>query len=305
MTNTWPNISRTINPLAQSALIALNRIASGQGIPFFIIGATARDIHLEYLHDINPHRRTMDTDIAVMVDSWKRYGQLEEALMATGRFVRESKIQHRFRYKGDFVLDILPFGGLEESPGHIFWPPDSDPRMSVVGFQEAFDHAILVTISDDTRIKVVSLPGLVMLKLLAWRDRKDTRPQSDIHDITLIVRWYGQINQNRLFDDFAAIFEDSSFDLEMAGSWLLGLDMAQIMTEKTKNQIIAIIQSPSGYSHDHSNIKDMRDADKNGHRLRNEKFIQAVQNHLPGKSYDVAEEFTRNLLNGILGHGIT
>jgi predicted nucleotidyltransferase len=82
------------------------------GIPFFIAGATAREILLHHVHGRSIGRRTRDIDIAVFVDSWPRFDALKNAFFAEGaEAVRDNA--HRMIVEG-IELDIIPFGGVAE-----------------------------------------------------------------------------------------------------------------------------------------------------------------------------------------------
>lgn len=43
--------------------------------------------------------------------------------------------------------------------------------MNVAGFEEALTSSVCMEIDDDLRVQVASLPGLTLLKLVAWSDR--------------------------------------------------------------------------------------------------------------------------------------
>jgi len=85
-------------------------IADALGIPFFVIGATARDLILEVGYGIRSFRATKDLDLAIQVENWEKYNTLSAALLETGLF-SESRSHHTFIYnKGELYIDIIPFG---------------------------------------------------------------------------------------------------------------------------------------------------------------------------------------------------
>ncbi|MBL0143579.1 MAG: hypothetical protein IPP91_16080 [Betaproteobacteria bacterium] len=49
---------------------ALQAVAGPLGIPFFLMGAAARDLRVHYAHGIEPNRATQDADFAMMVRNW-------------------------------------------------------------------------------------------------------------------------------------------------------------------------------------------------------------------------------------------
>ena len=65
-------------------LNCVSMVAVELDTPFFVVGATARDMILWYGFDIRPGRATKDVDFGFMVSSWEEYDRLKAALTATG-----------------------------------------------------------------------------------------------------------------------------------------------------------------------------------------------------------------------------
>ena len=76
------NISDKINPLDRKAIVNVKKIADALKIPFFIVGASARDYVLEYCYGATITRKTGDIDIGVEVSSWRDYEKFEEELIS-------------------------------------------------------------------------------------------------------------------------------------------------------------------------------------------------------------------------------
>ena len=75
-------------------------------------------------------------------------------------------------YEDEFPIDIVPFGGIAQDEGSISWPPKHEIEMSIAGFRECHQHAISVIISTspELSVKVVSLAGLAIMKIVSWDD---------------------------------------------------------------------------------------------------------------------------------------
>lgn len=74
-------------------------------------------------------------------------------------------------------------------------PPAGDTKMSVLGFQEAHEHADIVRVRESPAIDIrVATPvGLTLLKLIAWQDRTpDVRPK-DALDLRYLLENYERI----------------------------------------------------------------------------------------------------------------
>lgn len=222
-------------------------VASERGIPWFVGGASARDIVLTHVHDIEPTRATADIDIGISIESWAGHEALRTALLASGHFEQRRNAAHRLHYQVPATgartwLDIVPFGRIADAGGEIAWPPDQAVRMNVAGFEQALHAAVPVRMEADLVVPVASLPAQAMLKIIAWRDRHAI-DRKDATDLLFLLAWYGEAgNLERLYaDDNFDLIEQYDHDPDVGGAALLGRDMAGIVTPDIRDQILAIL----------------------------------------------------------------
>jgi len=81
---------KPLSPSLVTLIRALDQVAMQMSIPYFVIGATARDILIEHVHGLETTRATRDIDFAVAVSSWEEFAGLKEQLIGTGPFRLES-----------------------------------------------------------------------------------------------------------------------------------------------------------------------------------------------------------------------
>ncbi|ACU88620.1 nucleotidyl transferase AbiEii/AbiGii toxin family protein [Desulfomicrobium baculatum] len=274
----WPHTTHEL-PEILDALQKIAETATELRIPFLLIGAMARDMLLEDVHDMSKERRTMDVDIGVMVGSWAEFSEFSEAMTARG-FERNPVVAHRFSSDKGVVIDVVPFGGLADANGFISWPPDDNPMMRVTGFDDALRHSLRVEAGPGQVVNVVSLPGLAMLKLLAWSDRRYVSAK-DAQDLALLLRLYGDFAQDRLFDSESELMERHGFDIEMAGAELLGQDIGTTVSEATAPHLFSIL------------------CGKNEGEMLNEQLGRDISRYLPGRDYLTAETILKCVLSGI------
>jgi predicted nucleotidyltransferase len=93
MKENFLNISGMIEKQKLEALEEIANTANSEDIPFFIVGATARDFIIEKGHNIKPSRATLDIDIGVRVPDWSQYNKLKESLVETGKFKKTKEYQ--------------------------------------------------------------------------------------------------------------------------------------------------------------------------------------------------------------------
>ncbi len=205
--------------------------ANSLGVQFLVVGATARDLMLEWVYNLPPHRRTEDIDLGVRIKSWEEFETLKTALEATGKFT-STNLSQRLQYNGTHPIDIVPFGEISRQDNLIMWPPDNDVHLNVEGFKEALENCLVLKLRDNPalEIPVASLPSQVVLKLFAWSDRRYENSKDAI-DIAIIARNYGNINEDRLFGEESAIMTEEDFDIDYAGARLLGLDIGRTLDQ--------------------------------------------------------------------------
>jgi predicted nucleotidyltransferase len=162
---------------------------------YFLIGAKARDIILEYFGKNEAQRATLDTDIANCCKNWDEFYKIKNAFIHANDFIADNKHEHRMVSPKFGYLDILPFGDIKEENPNIKWPPEYDIEFSLIGFDDANNCAIEIAIEDVT-VKVASPLGLVLLKLFAWISRKKKKDASDF--INIVSNYLDFGNQDML-----------------------------------------------------------------------------------------------------------
>ena len=240
-----------------AALFVVKKEADALSIPFFIVGASARDMILKHCYGIEPKRMTTDIDIGVEVSSWEQFNQLIKSLLASGKF---SPTRDRQRFIFDTLLiDVVPFGTLADEHGRISWPPEHEIFMSIVGFKEAYECAIILRLSSNPEldIKVPSLPGLALMKIISWKDRYPER-KKDAEDLLLIMLEYEQAgNFDRLYNEEQELLEEEDFDTRLAGIRLLGRDMAMMADNDTARMVKDILDAEAGKQSQYRLTTDM------------------------------------------------
>lgn len=226
----------------------IQQAAKDLGVPVFIVGAVARIILLENIHGLQSGRTTTDVDFAFALDSWEQFQAIKYLLLGNPSFNASEKLAHRlfFRAPGlkhSFKVDLIPFGGIETSQNTIAWPPDMAIMMNVAGFSDAFAAAVSVEVSPGIEMAVASLPGLAILKLFAWADRRQENPKDALDLLTLLRSYHEAGNENRIYEDASALaaLEAVDYDPELAGVWLLGKDVSAMASTATVAGLEALL----------------------------------------------------------------
>lgn len=227
----------------------VHEAATALGIRYFLVGATAREIILRGVFGLPSGRRSADVDFGIASKDWAEFERLQAALVATGRFEKSDRIKQRAYYRLSeshrVMVDLIPFGGVEEPNGTLAWPPDKDTVLNVAGFADGLASAVTVEIADGLCVPVASVAGLAILKLLAWAGRRNETNQ-DAADLFKILKDYASAgNEERLYSDEQAMLEAANFDVDIAGAQLLGADVARLATSHAADGISRLLDSDS------------------------------------------------------------
>jgi predicted nucleotidyltransferase len=235
------DISTKIDPFTSEVLTLVSKITDTLNMDFFVIGATARDIIFNLIYGIKIQRGTNDIDFSVRVRNWEDYARLTDALKVNN--FSPSKIVHRFTYKSIPGIDIIPFGEISLDSSSIKWPDKEAKEMTVIGFEECFHDSESVRIQSNPPldIKIASTRGLVLMKLISWKDGFPSRSR-DALDILYIIKNYIEAgNMDRLQSEHSDLINDQ-FDFELSGAILLGRDIAEIANSQTMEFLVNILE---------------------------------------------------------------
>ena len=251
------DISGKLDSSYITAIKEIKKVADYLKISFFIIGALARDIIMEYFYEIKAPRMTMDIDLGIKISRWKQFDKLINTLEKSGEF-KKIKEKRRVLYN-DILIDIVPFGDISDKNERISWPPENEVVMSVMGFNEVYNYSTLVRLQNNPtmEVKIPTLPGLAILKLFAWRDNFPNRSK-DAEDLLFIMKNYENAGiSDKLYKSELQLLESEDFDNQIAGIVLLGKEMSKICTNQTIEYLRKIIDKETSKNSDFNLIRDM------------------------------------------------
>jgi len=257
MSNILFDLSGRIDQQTVAVLSVVKKVADSLTIPFFVVGATARDIILKHCYGIETPRMTRDIDLGVEVASWKQFSQLRESLLSTGKFSSAS-VRHRLRFDS-VLIDIVPFGAITDEKRRISWPPEHEIFMNMAGFKEAYEYSVTVKLSSapELDIKLPTLPGLALMKLISWKEGYPER-RRDAEDLLLIMEKYEDAgNFDRLYEKEQSLLKEEHFDTRHASIRLLGRDMAIMADPYTLDTVRAILSEETGQQSQYKLTTDM------------------------------------------------
>lgn len=226
----------------QPLLASLSDACRELGIDFYVLGALARDLHLQQVHDIDVPRRTRDVDVAVAVDGWDSYEDLREKLIEEHAFTDEQEKQ-KVRSPEGVELDLIPFGGVEDAHRRIQFPPDDWPELTALGLEKARQNTVSMQVKNGPEFQVVSLPALGLLKIITWNESPQERAQ-DAQDLCFVMQHYFDVRLDDVVANHADLFDQAGFRKPEMSARAYGREIASLLraSSRLRDYVLTILE---------------------------------------------------------------
>lgn len=222
-------------PYFKEVFEIIDQVMIKHSVPYYLIGVSA--IALELLKKgTKPSRGTKDIDFAIMISTLEEYEGISSSLQGEG-FNKVKAPWTFYSDKYNVAIDILPFGEIEEKDTVKFNERYSD--LHILGFKEVLEDAEKVQIEDKI-VNIPPLPGMIILKLVAWSDRPEER-ENDLSDILKIIEHYFDHNFDEIVEHYYDTFPEEGFDQLLIAAEVLGrkskqyLKKSEALTERIRN----------------------------------------------------------------------
>lgn len=216
----------------------VDSICRGLGVNYFLIGAIARNLFFEKANLAHAIRRTKDLDFGVAVNSWKDFNKLKNELVNAG--FEEMDAAHRLKYPGKVIIDIIPFGKIVGKDHKIYWPPSEETVMNMLGFEEAYKLSNVVDVEKNLKTKVCSLEGMIVLKIIAWKDRKRDDDARDVGRIFENICHLKEEQIEEYIEKYTEVFTGK--DLSDALIELISKDLSLHLNNTTKAAVKSFLE---------------------------------------------------------------
>ena len=227
----------------------------------YVVGAAARDLAMRLLNMQDSSRRTLDLDVAVLLQDWHQYEQLS-AILRQHHFIKSEEKQ-RFIYKGangqnKYEVDIVPFGAIATDE-QVAWPPEGSPVMSVRCFNDVMQAADKVIVDSKFSFRIASLSGQFLIKLDTWQDRhlKTKKDATDMVYILQNVYVAYALNSNGL--PLEIDINAEQFEVTVAGAEWIAADLKKLLTAEHRQYYSSLMQKELDREENSVLINDMLD----------------------------------------------
>jgi len=215
-------------PHISEMLTALEKGLNKYNIDFYLVGAVARDVWMTAINDIPPSRVTGDIDFAVFINDKNTYADLREYLINVEGFIPYKGNGFVLKWKNIIQIDLMPFGEIEAKPSTITVEGTGLTSLNMPGFKEIYDSGLPeAELEEKHRFKFCTLPGIVLLKLLAFQERPEIR-RDDIKDISKILKHFFDMYADEIYEKHNDLFGDKDINLNWVAARVLGRDMGKI-----------------------------------------------------------------------------
>jgi predicted nucleotidyltransferase len=213
---------------------------------YYLIGAKVMEIWL-IANNLPTYRTTNDADLVIYVTTADNYHEFRQYLIEHCSFTATT-ITQRLNFAAvnpPLAVDIIPYSHLPQ-PYQLNLNDREQTTISTLGLGEVANHRSQLTfegLQEPITLPIVSIESIVLLKLIAWHERPENRP-NDIPDIARILQHYFEIATEVIYDDHNDLFVDNC-QLPMIAARVLGRQIGYIVqpSEYLKNKVIEVIST--------------------------------------------------------------
>lgn len=233
-----------LEPAIAEMLADLEAVFSKFDIDFYLVGAIARDIHLSANEQLASSRGTKDVDLAITISNEGQYNRVKAALVETGLFEAHESEAIKLMYKNRIEVDLLPFGDIEQ-PNRNVRLTDPTFVLNMPGFTEIYPFVKVFELENGQVIKVCTMEGIVLLKLIANNDRPQRT--KDITDIEHIIQSYFELYDEDIYMvhyEILEMYEINDADyIQLVCARLIGRKMKVMLqgSPELEQRVVAIL----------------------------------------------------------------
>ena len=215
-----------IDPSLLPIVIDLDRGLRELRIPFGLVGALVPELLLS----VRPHRRTNDVDVVAVVATIQDFETLKERLGPYG--FAPTRASHQLAHRDGGRLDILPVD-QNAAPGGRLSLGDGF-ELNTAGFDHVVPNAIEVSVEGGPILPVAPLPLYVLLKLVAFTDRKASK---DLGSVLHCLEHYLDDDDRR----YGVDHKGAGVPYEYTGAYLLGVDGRPFLDAPLRRTLPALL----------------------------------------------------------------
>ena len=218
-----------MDPTLKEVVDDLAGVAAKVDARLLLVGAYARDLCLGTQEEA---RKTSDVDFAMQLESWAKVDAFFAESADTFRDPNRAELLLYHRVTGTKV-DVVPCGRIESPPGTLALR-DSTRRLNTAGLAECFELGR--PLEPSGRILLPPPAGFIVLKLLAFTDRREHR---DLRDVGHVLHRF-PFDADEIWGDTAVMsaFEDGTLTHDDVRFWRAGCEIARCFTQQTIAQVV-------------------------------------------------------------------
>lgn len=217
-----PRIDRSLIPVVTDLEHGLREL----GVRFGLVGALVPELLLA----VRPPQRTNDVDVVAVVATIHDFETVKERLAAYS-FSRTSA-PYQLKHRDGGRVDILPVGGNLAPAGRLNLGDGFDLNMA--GFDHVVPNAIEIPIEEGPTLPVAPLPLYVLLKLIAFTDRKASK---DLGSVLHCLGHYLEEDDRR----YGVDHDGAGVPYDYTCAYLLGVDGRPFIDTSVRQSATAIL----------------------------------------------------------------
>ncbi|MCI0621182.1 MAG: hypothetical protein L0387_05855 [Acidobacteria bacterium] len=195
-------------------------------VDFCLVGALVPELLL----NVRPRRMTNDVDVTVVVESLADFERVKDRLAAFG--FSGARLPYRLQHQTGGLLDLLPFSKAIAPDGRL--DLGEDIIFNMAGFDQVVPNAVQVTIEGEVTVPVAPLPLYVLLKLVAFSDRKAAK---DLAGVLHCLEHYREDDEAR----YGLDYNGEAVPFEHTCAYLVGFDGRRFHDQRLRETVRVVL----------------------------------------------------------------
>jgi len=196
------------------------------GVDFCLVGALVPEILLS----VRPPSMTNDVDVTVVIETLTDFERLKARLAAFG--FSGTRLPYRLQHQTGGLLDLLPFSKAIAPDGRL--DLGGDIIFNMTGFDQVVPNAAPVTIECDLAVPLPPLPLYVLLKLVAFSDRKTPK---DLAGVLHCLEHYREDDEAR----YGLDHDGEGVPFEYTCAYLVGFEGRRFHDERLRETVRVVL----------------------------------------------------------------
>lgn len=210
-------------PYISEMFFALEKGFNKYGIDFYLLETTEQNLLAAAVNEFASYSTKQRVDFSFFLNDKNTYADLKDYLITVEEFTACKDNFFILKWKDVIQIDLVPFGEFKIKPTKAIIALTSLDTFVFNDFCTSEDTTATKLV-DKKRFKSCTLPGIVLLKLIAFQEHPEIR-RDIIKDINKIIKHFFDMYAHEIYKKHNDLFGNYDINLQWIAGRIIGRDM--------------------------------------------------------------------------------